>query len=146
MADINHVLLIGNITKELELKKTQNGKSVVEFQIANNKDKENVNFFNIVAWNKTAELICQYLHKGSKLCIAGRLENQTYQNKQGQNVTKTYVVVDKAQFLDSRQNTQSNPTSNYAQQTQNYAQTQQNEFEKEFANDTLEIASDDLPF
>ncbi len=157
---INRVVLIGRLTKDPELRKTQSGTSVVSYTIAVNRRSQtpgqpDADFINCVAWNKTAELMAQYLHKGSLIGVEGRIQTRSYDNQQGQRVYVTEVVTDSVQFLESK-NTQPqqnsyNSYNSYSQPApapvNPYAAPADNSFSSAFdADDTLDIASDDLPF
>jgi len=105
---MNKVILIWNITQDLELKQTQNWKSVLSFSIATNKrvkkgdNYENVGeFHNLVAWNKTAELINQYQSKGSKIWIVWELQTRNYENKDWIKVYRTEIIVNEVEFLSA---------------------------------------------
>ncbi len=106
--DINKVILVGRLTKEIELKSTTNGSQYIQFDIAvgNGKDKEGnergADFINCVAWNKAAENLSVYLHKGNRVAIEGRLKVDKYQNEKGENKYKTYVRVETYEFLESK--------------------------------------------
>ena len=104
--DLNRVVLIGNVTRDIELRKTSSGTSTCAFSIAVNRPKaqdgtQNADFPQIVAWRKTAEVCAQWLHKGSKVAIEGRLQTRSY-DKDGHKVYVTEVVADTVQFLDPR--------------------------------------------
>ncbi|WP_300921532.1 single-stranded DNA-binding protein [uncultured Dubosiella sp.] len=157
---INRVVLIGRLTKDPELRKTQSGTSVVSYTIAVNRRSQtpgqpDADFINCVAWNKTAELMAQYLHKGSLIGVEGRIQTRSYDNQQGQRVYVTEVVTDSVQFLEPK-NTQPqqnsyNSYNSYSQPApapvNPYAAPADNSFSSAFdADDTLDIASDDLPF
>lgn len=101
--DINKVILIGNVTRDFELRKTQSGISNVTFSIAVNRPRaqdgtQNADYPQIVAWRKTAEICAQYLHKGSKIAVEGRIQTRSY-DKDGHKVYVTEVVADTVQFL-----------------------------------------------
>ncbi|MDD5259519.1 MAG: single-stranded DNA-binding protein [bacterium] len=109
MANANKVILIGNITRDLELRYIPGGQAVIEFTIAINqryKDKagqsqEKTDFIPIVAWGKQAELIKQYLSKGSSVYIEGRLQQDSWEDKNdGTKKSKLKVVAQQVQFLD----------------------------------------------
>ncbi len=157
---INRVVLIGRLTKDPELRKTQSGTSVVSYTIAVNRRSQtpgqpDADFINCVAWNKTAELMAQYLHKGSLIGVEGRIQTRSYDNQQGQRVYVTEVVTDSVQFLEPK-NTQPqqnsyNSYNSYSQPApapvNPYAAPADNSFSSAFdADDMLDIASDDLPF
>lgn len=103
---INRVQLYGNITKDIELKSTKNGKAVASLTIATNRvwkdesgtKKEDAQFHNCVAWGKTAELINKYLGKGSAIYVEGRLQTRSYEAKDGSKRYVTEVVIDEMQF------------------------------------------------
>ncbi|MBI5555266.1 MAG: single-stranded DNA-binding protein, partial [Elusimicrobia bacterium] len=103
------MILIGNITRDLELRYIPGGQAVVEFTIAVNqrfKDKagqsqEKTDFIPIVAWGKQAELIKQYLGKGSSVYVEGRLQQDSWEDKNdGTKKSKLKVVAQHVQFLD----------------------------------------------
>lgn len=103
MADINQVTLIGNVVRDFELKKTNSGISNCMFNLAVNRQRaqdgtQNADYPTIVAWRKTAEICAQYLHKGSKVCVTGRLQTRSY-DKNGTKVYVTEVVAEQVQFL-----------------------------------------------
>ncbi len=143
---LNKTILIGRITKDLELKRTQSGISVLSFALAVNRrtqkqGQQETDFINCVAWNKTAELMERYLRKGSLIGIEGRIQTRSYDNQQGQKVYVTEVVIESVEFLESKgaqQNNQSN-RAQYQEQQQAY-----NEFDMSGGN--LDISNDDLPF
>ena len=101
---INRVVLVGRLTRDPELKYTTKGTAVTSFSLAVNRkfNKDEVDFFNLVAWQKTAEIIAQYTNKGSQVAIDGRLQQRRYKNKDGQNVNVVEVIADSVQFLDSK--------------------------------------------
>ena len=105
---MNKVLLIGNITKDLELKKTQTGKSVLEFSLATN-DNKVAKFHECKAWEKTAELVAQYCRKGSKICVEGKVWYDEYE-KEGRKMKSKYVLVSSVEFLDRQEKTEAKRT------------------------------------
>lgn len=114
---INKTILIGRITKDLEPRTTTSGAIVVSFTLAveRNIKKEGqpeADFIQCVAWNKTAELMGQYLHKGSLIGIEGRIQTRSYDNQQGQKVFVTEVVADSVQFLEPKKASSSRPNEN----------------------------------
>lgn len=169
MQDINRVVLIGRLTRDPELRKTQNGTSVCSFTLAVNRRQnqdgtQDADFIQCVAWNKLADNIQLYQKKGNQLGIEGRINTRSYDNQQGQKVYVTEVVAENVQLLTPRndfngQNTLG-VTNTYG--TQSYAQNQsygtqtrnRNQSNVQYAQsltqqaevDALEIASDDLPF
>jgi single-strand DNA-binding protein len=104
---MNHVLLIGRLTRDPEIRYTQNGIAVANFDIAvdrpvkNQAGEKEVDFIRIVAWQKTAELCANYLKKGRLCAVEGRLQIRSYDDKQsGQKRRVAEVVSNQVQFLD----------------------------------------------
>ena len=98
---VNQVILLGRLTRDAELRKTSGGKSVTEFSLAVDKGNDEASFFDVVAWEKTAELVNQYTSKGSKVLVQGRLDQQSWE-KDGQKRSKVVVVAFDVTFLDSK--------------------------------------------
>ena len=110
---MNKVMLIGNISNDLEIKKTQTGKSLLAFSVAVNegsREKKTTDFIKCRAWEKTADLIAQYCHKGSKIFVEGKYKTESYE-KNGQKVYSDYVLVSSIEFLDSKETRQTISTS-----------------------------------
>lgn len=108
MATLNRVLLIGNLTRDPELRYTQGGQAVAEFGLAVNREfkaesgerKEEVCFVDCLAWAKQAEVIHRYLKKGRPVFLEGRLQYDTWEAKTGEKRAKHRVVVERFEFLD----------------------------------------------
>lgn len=101
MADMNNVSLTGRLTKDVELKYTKGEKAYAKFSIAVNRTKKDeVDFINLLAWEKTAELCSEYLKKGNRVGIIGHIQIGSYENE-GKKVNTFDVVVDKITFLES---------------------------------------------
>ncbi len=109
MANFNKVLLIGNLTKDPELRYTPQGTAVVNLRLAVNRKfrdknqelKEETCFVTAVAWNKQAETCNQYLHKGSPLLVEGRLQSRSWEDNSGQKRNVLEVRAERVQFLGS---------------------------------------------
>ena len=107
---LNKVMLIGNLTRDPELKYTPSGAAVATFGIATNRNwttdagekKDVADFHNIVAWNKLAELCSQLLKKGRKVYVEGRLSTQTWKAQDGTNRYRTEVVINDMLILDKK--------------------------------------------
>ncbi len=106
---VNKVLLIGNLTKNPEVRYTPQGTPVASFGLATNREwmadgqkKEVVDFHNLVAWNKLAELCGQLLTKGSKIYVEGRLQTRDWADDQGNKKYKTEVVIDEMIVLSNK--------------------------------------------
>ncbi len=109
-ASLNKVMLIGNLTRDPELRYTPSGAAVCTFGIATNRyyvasdgnKKEETEFIKIVSWNKLAELCSQLLSKGRKVYVEGRLQTRSWETPDGQTKQTTEVVIDDMRILDSR--------------------------------------------
>ena len=99
----NLVILTGRLTKDPELKYGASGTAYCKFTLAVNrmKKEDGADFIFCSAFGKTAELIAEYVKKGHQLGIQGRIQQETYE-KEGQQTSKTGVVVDKIEFLESK--------------------------------------------
>lgn len=102
---INKIILEGRLVNVPELKTTQSGKSVTSFRIATtrnykNGDKYESDFFNLNAWDKTAELICGKLGKGSRAIFVGELSTRAWETKDGQKRTETEIRVAEVYFIE----------------------------------------------
>ena len=100
---MNKVILHGRLTRDVEHRTTQSGRSVVRAGLAVNRPaakdgQQQADFINLVAWEKTAELFQRYLHKGSEVLIEGRLSVRSYEDQQGQKRTATEVIVERMEF------------------------------------------------
>ena len=153
----NNVNLIGRLTKEIEIKKTNSGKEVTTFSLAVNDKKVNDQqvsfFFNIVAWEQCARYLKQYAGKGDLIGVNGRLTTRSYQNTRGEKVTVTEVVADDVMLLNKASKAkQSQQTSNQNtnlfynayQEQKSYAQSQL--ANEQYVDATIDFDSDDLPF
>ena len=162
---INRVLLVGRLTKEPELRTTSSGAKVCQYTLAVNRTRKaegqpDADFINCVAWNKTAELMNQYLSKGALIGIEGRIQTRSYDNQQGQKVYVTEVFCDSVAFLEPKRSVEEQfherQTNNYETQNQAYTtpRTQPQRQPVQYAvnltaqaeQDTLDISPDDLPF
>ena len=107
---MNKVILTGRITKELELRFTQNNKAVVEFTIATNrpvnKDGERVaDFINCIVYGSQADNLSKYQGKGSLIAVFGELRVDTWKKEEGKTKYKTYVLANNVEFLESKKET-----------------------------------------
>ena len=155
---INRVVLVGRLTKDPVLRKTGSGASVVSFTVAcdrriKTEGQPTADFINCVCWNKVADNTAQYTHKGSLVGVEGRIQTRSYDDQMGKRVYVTEVVADTVQFLEPK-SASSNMTANvytpaYEPMNQGYQpdMSAQQSYSSDFASsDTLDIASDDLPF
>ena len=110
MASMNRVFLMGNLTRDPELRYIPSGTAVANFGMAVNRTyttqdgerKEDVCFVDIVTWSKTAENCANYLTKGRPVLIEGRLQYRSWETDDGQKRSKLEVVADRVQFLGGR--------------------------------------------
>ncbi len=106
---LNQVILMGNLTRDPELRQTPNGQSVVSFSLALNRSykdasgewKEVTDYIDIVAWANLAERVAQYLSKGRRCLVQGRLQSRSWE-QDGQKRSKVEVLANDVTFLDSR--------------------------------------------
>lgn len=111
MANFNKVLLMGNLTKDPELRYTPQGTAVVNLRLAVNRRFKNKNqelkeetcFVTAVVWDKQAESCNQYLHKGSPIFVEGRLQSRSFEDNSGQKRNVIEVKAERIQFLRSAQ-------------------------------------------
>lgn len=98
---MNKVVLCGRLTKDVDLR--QSGETAIaRFNVACDKKGEGADFPSCVAFNKTAETISQYLRKGNKILIDGHLQTGSYEDKNGNKVYTTDVIVDRFEFVESK--------------------------------------------
>lgn len=110
MANYNKVLLMGNLTRDIEMRYTSNNQPVANIGIAVNRryrtkegeNREETTFVDCEAWGRTAEVMNEYLSKGRPVFIEGRLKLDQWQDKDGNNKSKLRVVVESFEFVDSR--------------------------------------------
>ncbi|WEV43671.1 single-stranded DNA-binding protein [Lactobacillus sp. ESL0684] len=172
---INRVVLVGRLTRDPELRTTGSGISVATFTLAvdrqftNAQGERGADFISCVIWRKAAENFCNFTSKGSLVGIDGRIQTRTYDNKDGQRVYVTEVVVDNFSLLESRKDRETrgqnggytpNNNANFGGQNTNNSQNmgsfdqnmpnnnQANMPKDPFAGsgDTIDISDDDLPF
>ncbi|AWM74490.1 MULTISPECIES: single-stranded DNA-binding protein [Lactobacillus] len=172
---INRVVLVGRLTRDPELRTTGSGISVATFTLAvdrqytNAQGERGADFISCVIWRKAAENFCNFTSKGSLVGIDGRIQTRSYDNKDGQRVYVTEVVVDNFALLESRkdreargqnggytpnnngnfgnQNTNNTPNMGASNQN-NSANNGPDDTQDPFAGsgDTIDISDDDLPF
>lgn len=107
---MNKVFLIGNLTKDPEMRSTQSGVAVCNFSIAVNRrfrnpqtGQQETDFLNVIAWRQLAELCSKYLAKGRKVAVAGSIQTRTYEAKDGSKRTAWDIVADEVEFLSANQ-------------------------------------------
>jgi single-strand DNA-binding protein len=108
MAGLNKVMIIGNVGADPEMRYTANGKAVTSFRVAANRSfttpegerREETEWFAVVAWQKLAEQCSQYLQKGRRVYVEGRLRTHSWDAPDGQRRYRTEVIADRVLFLD----------------------------------------------
>ena len=122
---INNVVLVGRLTKDADLRYTQQGQATATFSLAVNRNFKNGNgereadFINCVIWRQQAELLANMTHKGSLIGVTGRIQTRNYENQQGQRVFVTEVVADNFQLLEPKSSgQQGNQNGGYNNQQQ----------------------------
>lgn len=164
-ASMNVAVLIGRLTKDVDLRTTPNGTTVGTFTLAVDRTTKDQNgnrqadFVTCVVWSKMAENLAMYSHKGSLIGVQGRIQTRNYDNKDGQRVYVTEVHVDNFSLLESRNSAQ----SEYTGQQGGYIQQQGNQPRVDYqapqavnfgsqgqftapAGQSVDVSSDDLPF
>ena len=117
---MNKVYLIGNLTRDPEMRSTQTGIPVCNFSIAVNRrfrnqqtGQQETDFFNIVAWRQLAELCSRFLAKGRKVAVSGSIQTRTYEAQDGSKRTAFDIVADEVEFLSSPQAASGAPSGEY---------------------------------
>lgn len=113
MKSYNHVILVGHLAADPELKSTKNGKNVASFPVATNrnaindegKKQEVADFHRIVAWQRLGDISSKYLKKGTPVLIDGRLVNHSFEDSKGKTHYRTEIVADSLRMLNSRRST-----------------------------------------
>ncbi len=153
---LNRVELIGNLTRDPELRYTPQGTAVCTFGLATNRSwttdsgekKDDVEFHKIVAWNKLGELCSQLLTKGRKVFVEGRLSTRSWTGQDGSNKTTTEIVINDMLILDSkREGTHEQDTEGSKEEEQKEAssETPKKASKKQDAVEE-DVNPDDIPF
>ena len=100
---MNLICIVGNVTKDLELKYTTTGKAVCRFDVAVSRrfDRDTTDFFKVIVWEKVAENCCKYLQKGSKVGITGEMQSRQYESEHGKR-TIWEIRADNVEFLSPK--------------------------------------------
>ena len=151
---MNKVCLVGRLTKDPELRNTTTGRGVCQFSIAVNRTFTNQNgqreadFINCVVWDKQAENLAKYMHKGSLISVDGRIQTRNYDDKDGKKVYVTEVLAQNIQFLESKGT--SNMVDNLPEppmEQENITETVNVEKDPfESFGESIELSDNDLPF
>lgn len=160
---LNRVQLIGNLTRDPELRYTPSGAAVCSFSIATNRNwttdsgekKDEVDFHRIVAWSKLAEICSQFLTKGRKVYVEGRLTTRSWTAQDGTQKQSTEIIINDMILLDSRRDGEAvksepqeeksaKPTKKETKDTKEEAPKEEESQEPSQAAE--DIAADDIPF
>ena len=106
---LNHIVIMGRLTRDPELRTTQAGVSVTSFTVAVDRDfggrdggERQTDFIDCVAWRSTGEFVSKYYHKGSMMVVSGRLQSRKWQDREGNNRTSWEINADNVYFGESR--------------------------------------------
>lgn len=138
---MNSVNIIGNIGNDIDLKYTGKGNAVTNINVAVNEysnGEQVTQWFRVTVWGEKAENLAKYCGKGSKVGVSGRLRNNTFTDKQGNERINTEIVAFQVDFLDGKSNSNQTQEQNVNDQYQT-----NNSFTE---NSTVEVLDDDLPF
>ena len=157
---MNKAILIGRLTRDPELRTTPTGRNVCQFSIAVNRNFTNANgereadFINCVVWDKQAENLAKYQHKGNQIAVEGRIQIRNYDDKDGKKVYVTEILASNISFLDSKGTGATGNTSFNNLPEPPMVDTSSNNMETvsvekdpfEAFGDSIEISDNDLPF
>lgn len=149
---INSVVLVGRLTKDVELRKTQSGLSVASFTVAcdrrlsqeqRNNNEQSADFISCVAWRGSADFLGKYARKGDTVGVEGKIQTRNY-DRDGQRVYVVEVLANSVNLLHSKQIVQSQEQASYEPQATQAPKPQQMSDFDYLPN--VEVSSDDLPF
>ena len=158
---MNKAMLVGRLTRDPELRHTTTGRAVCQITVAINRPfssqdgQREADFINVVVWDKSAENVAKYVHKGSQVSVEGRIQTRSYDNTEGKKVYVTEVIAQSVQFLDSKFST---PSQDYTPNTSPFDNVSSEpsgpametvEVDKdpfESFGDSIQISDNDLPF
>lgn len=155
---INNVVVVGRLTRAVDLRYTSNGTAYASFTLAVDRDFKNQNgeketdFINCVMWRKPAENLANYTKKGSLIGVEGRIQTRNYENEQGKRVYVTEVLAEKFSFLESAKKDDDGVLSSRGTNTLGVNKNQNSS--GNFANsdpftgsgDVIDVLDSDLPF
>lgn len=149
---INRVVLVGRLTKDVEVRKTQSGLSCANFTVAcdrfRKKDdqEQRADFINCVAWRQAADFLGSYAQKGMLVGIDGNIQTRSYENRDGQKVYITEVLADSVQILEKKDNGTTAKRESRTPAGNVSIKIEDADRGLDFAGSSLDISSDDLPF
>lgn len=152
---INSVVLVGRLTKDIELRKTQSGLSVASFTIAcdrrlsqeqRNNNEQSADFINCVAWRGSADFLGKYARKGDTVGVEGKIQTRNY-DRDGQRVYVTEVLANSVNLLHSKQTAQPQEQASYEPQPTQAKQEPKPQQMSDFdCLPNVDVSPDDLPF
>lgn len=117
---LNRIVIMGRLTRDPELRRTQTGTAVTSFSVAVDRDFRNresgekgTDFIDVVAWRQTAEFFCQYFAKGRMVVVEGRLQIREWKDKEGNNRRSAEIVADNIYFGDSKRSENNSNEGDY---------------------------------
>ena len=117
---LNHIVIMGRLTRDPEMRTTQSGVSVTSFTVAVDRDfggrdggERQTDFVDCVAWRSTGEFVSKYFRKGSMIVVSGRLQSRKWQDREGNNRVSWEINADNVYFGESRRDSDSNRSDNY---------------------------------
>ena len=151
-SDLNRVVLIGRLTRDPEIRYTPAGTAVASFSLANGKTyavsgekKEQVSYFDCIAWSKLGEVMVEYCKKGHRIAVEGRLQQSRWDDQDGKKRSKVEVVVENFQFLTEKRDGEGQASSGSAPEgTAGKVQDGFNGHSQDFEENPF--ADDDIPF
>lgn len=143
---MNQIFLIGRIGKDIELKTTESGTSYVKFSLACSRMDKNktTDWFDLVAWGKTAEIISQYCGKGKQIGVIGQLQTRSYTNNEGKNIKVHEIMVNSIEML-SGESTQQTPAPQIPEQAPKAPTKKITEEDEKDASGLIEEDLSDVP-
>ena len=142
---MNKVILMGRLTKDIEMRQTPNGVSLVRFSIAvtrrfkNSNGEYDADFINCVAWRKTGEFIARYFQKGSMIAIVGSIQTRSWDGNDGKKQYATEVIVDEAYFTGSKSESGTGGNTDLSD-------SGLDDLNSQYGEDFATIGDEDLPF
>lgn len=141
---MNKVILMGRLTKDVEIRQTPNGVSLARFTIAVNRrfakdGGQQADFINCIAWRQTGEFIARYFQKGSMIAVVGSIQTRSWDGNDGEKQYATEVVVDEAYFTGSK--TESGTGGNT-----DLSDSGLDDLNSQYGEDFATISEEDLPF
>lgn len=153
MRGFSKAIIAGNVTRDPEMRTTTSGSQVCSFAIAVNRSykdssgaqQDQVSYIDCVAWGKSAEIICQYIKKGSPLLVSGRLEQRSWDDKSsGQKRSRTEIVIEDFSFIGNN-----GVASNYTPKSASTSESESSDMGGDVVPDDVpddQINLDDIPF